>query len=628
MIKVASPTGLAFYADDQDSMGFSAIVNVELDEVQYWRDRPLYLKTIEPLITQGIKMSENAVDYAENSDVKRYYENINKVLNWNEEYNDLVDEILSDIQSKIIISNGEDPDIDYPDPGTNEKTIEIKDDSGNIITTITTDLNTREANEIDGEEIPVSLINRLPEDYSDDDQPQIEDQTVITSLPDIYIKDKLWLNTEEVRKGLDDVADATSNFTGNIENVINDFDIPENGDVLAEAAYEAASNQKVEQWYGIPLIALSSEQDDISDSYILQIDTKHDWTLHLLNGFDNSTLGKELRIKGVQIQPGSKFMAGVYANNNQVTIYLQLEGEEIIYQESIFLSDAANLKVFNYGADAHGIKRLCGNIYEYLYFTDVPLFFPDPRGDIPAFPNTTSNDTYDFYEARVDNRYIYPRGNYRKPIELGKKAVLLSEEIKTVVLSENIEDTTTNEVIRAAHKTYMTNFACSLELNEDFTIMWYQYRSTYETDTVFFLSDIVYNNYISYDYENMSLLIQFNGRRFIEDVVFPEMIWAQCCVRYIKEKGQLIFSFMDFNTEKYEEISVGVGADLEFELNSMFGRYDTELGFWDNIGVETVTFISIEQEFLETDELKYLFSNHKKFLENYKIENISLIDDF
>ena len=593
--------GLMVYEGFDANFGtFAAAIDVWIDPVQYWRDRPILLKRIKPALNSIIQNNTAEPDF-ENEEINYYLQELEKAGLATEEYKKELNTILQDLEKYSEINENENLDIEYPEPDEERMTINIKDDEGNVIQTIETDLNTREPNITPEGEKPVTILDELPPDYNDDQNPENPDEISITSLPDSYIKEKLWIGYEYNRQFMEDAFQAAQNYQEEIDTIADNIKDPntKNPEDIQEII-DGYFLEDIEIWYGIPLINFSPRDVPLKDAVILQIDTKHDWTLHLTNVISSDFQSSELRIDDVQIPPDKRFVAGVYVYSNSVTIYLKIEGDPTVYRETVVLSEPLELKLTSYGSDSYGIKRICGKIYDYFFWQSPTEYIPGPGDPLPKGPGDDGSVVLDGGNIRIRGKYIYPRKNWREPAYNGGDWIELNNNFKFI------------------YNGYLDNFFCKDNIKyTDFTIFWYQYQLGYPTGIKTLVADSINNNYIRYDYDNFELLIDFNNVHYKEHITLPEFLWFQVALRYKLETNELIFSFIDFWGDLYEEVSLNIGPDLNFELISLWGRYNKETKYYTEVGRGIFGLVIITDKFYSTEELFDYYQNHKQFLKQF-----------
>jgi hypothetical protein len=591
--------GLMVYEGFNANFGtFATAIDIWIDPVQYWRDRPLLLKRITPALNEIIS-PDIATELPEN--VNYYLEELEKAGLASEEYYKKIGTIIQDLEKYSEINEGENLDIEYPDAEENTITVNVLDEDGNVIDSVVSDINAREPNITPQGEKPVTILTELPPDYTDDDSPTEPDEVTITSLPESYIKEKLWIADEYNRQFMEDAYQAAKDYQQEIDSISNNIKDPEavtNEDV--ENFLEDYMLEDIEIWYGIPLINFSSRDVPLKDSVILQIDTKHDWTLHLTNVFSSDFQSSELRITDVQIPPDKRFVAGVYVYSNSVTIYLKIDGDPTIYRESAQLASPLELTLASYGSDSHGIKRICGKIYDYFFWQTPTEYIPGPGDALPLGPTDEGSNVFDGAGPRIRGNYIYPRKNWREPAYNGGDWLDLNENFKFV------------------YNGYLDNFFCKDNIKyTDFTIFWYQYQLGYPTGIRTLVADSINSNYIRYDYDTFELMIDFNNVHYRERITLPEYLWFQVAVRYKMDTNELVFSFIDFWGDIYEEVLINIGPDLNFELISLWGRYDKETKYYTEIGRGVFGLVIISDRFYSKDQLFEYYADHKKFLSQF-----------
>jgi hypothetical protein len=196
---------------------------------------------------------------------------------------------------------------------------------------------------------------------------------------------------------------------------------------------------------------------------------------------------------------------------------------------------------------------------------------------------------------RTRGSKLYPTDSWKKPANNGGGWFQLNRQWRFV------------------YNGYMDKIFCRRNLqNSNFTIVWYHYQIGYPVGVKTLLADAINNNYIRYDYDTQEMLIDFNNFHKRVNITLPEFIWCQFSIRFNFETNELIIGFIDFFHERYEEISVDVGPGTLFELTSLWGRYDKELGHYTEIQKGLFGFLIIHQNIIETEDLRKWFNNHKE----------------
>jgi len=592
---VTSNKGLEIYDSKIDLTTFTAYVDVTINAIQYWRDRPLYLKTIIPAINQVVDYSKNSTEYIEDEDIIEYTDFIKEIDEDIKKYQEDALKLINNMKDYSVIKEDEGNDnVDFPSLDQNITTLDAFDADGALISSVQTDTNARENNN----NIPVSLITTA-NTKTDDDYPQEGDGPSILSLPDSHVKKKLWLNSESTQETIDKIESDGKQFSIDL--------IQKTGELTPGYDLDRAENitnklvsRNLEQWYGIPLICLSDINTKIEDSYILQIDTKHDWTLNLLNMTSDGILSDELRITEVQVPPDKRFIAGVNVTQNRISIYLQIEDDPNLYKKDITINNKPELKVTFYGSDQHGLKSLCGNIWDYYLWNKPFEYIKSPRSILPYMPPEAHN--YDNNPSRVRGKYLYPRSNWSKPALVEGNMITIENWI-------------------FVETGYVTNFFCRDQLlDSDFTIYWYQYQHRYPTGLNTMISDNIHNNYIRYDYTNFKLIVDWNGIHYEEYLTLPENSWFQTAVRYKHNEGILIISFFDIVDDYYLEINIETGS-TKFELISLWGRLNITDGIYKEIYGGVFGLLSINPKYTDNKTLTSIFNNNKLFLKDIEVKS-------
>jgi len=615
--------GLQIYDTFQpEHTDFALSVIVEVDPVQYWRDNPIFLKYIEPYITDMIEYKNLIPDIINNTDVDFYLEQLKKITDEYSTYENIGNQILDDIQKISFINDGEALNVNIPPPDNLPDEIKIYDDQGNIIKTIPFDIGKREYKQTDTGLRPISVFDAIPDDFSDDDLPASADETTIKSLPDSYVKDKLWIASHEITKKVDELNESSDDLIQAIEILPDSIETP---DADQPSNINEALTSKIESWYGIPLVNLSPNGTPLEDSFILQIDTKKDWTLNITNISSTGLENTELRIDKT-IPPGVRFAVGISFSSPNLKIYLKIEGDENLYSKSINLSFEESLRFVSIGTDPQDLKTLCGTIHDFKYWDGNYSPIVEPGPILPDYlqaedgwiysgqpgwaePKPLSNNNLDdsyldsnFHDFEIGGKY-YPIGNWTKPAWNGG--------------GWWIEDGWS-----FLYNGYLDRLFCRYNLRDiDFSIVWYQNQIGYPNGIKTFVSDHLHSNYIRYDYDNFQLIIDFNGVHYTEYITLPEFLWTQFTLRYKKETGELGFQFRDFANNKIEEIFLYIGSDLEFELMSLFAKFDKELNQYVEKQEGIFGLVMIYPFYQESKKLDNIFYEHKRFLNRFNPRN-------
>jgi len=585
--------------DDFEASGdiFGCAVVAQINPTQYFRDRPLFFKYIEPPLAPAINY--NPASGIDDTEINLYLDKLRAVGVSTDIFEEQAVSIKEDMDRLSKIGASEDMGIQYPDVPTEPEQYDIKDADGNVIKTVDVDLTKRERKEIPAGEVPITILDTLPDNYSDDLNAQSLDEASIVSLPDEFIKEKLWIAQEYLPQRAQDMNDAAGGITSAIEEFNNVA--PEEPDLTTAEEYILELGNNVDVWYGIPLINLSTSDTALEDSYILHVNTRKNWTLDLTNITGNGLKEFEIRLDKV-IPPDTRFMAALTVNYNQITIYLRIQGDSTLYSKSVFVNAAPDMQLESFGADAHGTKTLCGYIWDTRYWGNANAPGIEPRAPLPRTPltNRPRNHFYDNDISRVQGDAIYPMGNYTKPAYNGGRWLDLGNKFRFVLDG------------------YVDRFFCRYNLQKtSFSIFWYQYQIGYPPGIRTLLADSINSNYIRYNYDTTEMIIDFNGVHKQVKITLPEFLWAQFSIRYNMENNNLVISFRDFFWNRYEEISVDIGPDLDFELVSLWGRFNKDTGYYTEIQKGVYGMINIIQEYVTNDELSEYYNDHKQFLEVY-----------
>ena len=384
-----------------------------------------------------------------------------------------------------------------------------------------------------------------------------------------------------------------------------------------------------DQWYGIPLINLGPRGTSLQDSYLVQLNSKDNWNVSLINSVTTG-LTKDRLMIDKQIPPGVKFMLGFYMVENKYGLLLRITGDPKLYRKEINTFNDTDLvpKALSYGIDNDHVKSLVGNIWDILFWKHPTNFNYNLPSFEPAYP--PGGWTYDFTKTGLHSKKvhgnimgntIHPIDNYGPPARVGSgpnnqdgKFVQLVPQEENIVLG-----------FPGMHPwyfiwdSYMDNFFCRKRLNDDsFTIEWLQWLPQYPIGINNWVSDTIYSNYISYNYDTFQLTVTFNGKHYIETIMIPEKIWGHFSLRYDRINGELIFSFHDLKYNKIEKVIINIGDDLKFELISLFGRYDKDEIEYTESHQAVMGMVHIEES-LRTDEDLYISGlDYGLYLNQYK----------
>jgi hypothetical protein len=485
-------------------------------------------------------------------------------------------------------------DLDIPSPENLPTEIHIYDDRGNIVKTIPVDLGHREYKATDVGLKPISIFDSIPDDFSDDKLPHDIDEVEIKTLNDSYIKDKLWIASRTVKEKIIELDDASKPFQDSL------MVIPDNTEMPDENQQEEIINQiteKIDQWYGIPLVSLSPNGTPLNNAFILQVDTRKDWTLNLTNLGESGTETNDIRIDKT-IPPGKRFSAGLSYTYPAITIYLKIDGDDTLYTHTTTLTNQEELRFYAVGVDPLNEKTLCGAVYDIKYWNGGTTPIVEPRPPLPYYP--PDGWIYSGQPGWHNGDKIIPIGNEKKPAW------------------KNGDWWLTEDGWAFIHNGYLDRFFCRYNLlDTDFTITWYQYHIGYPQGIKTFIADHIHSNYIRYDFDNHQFIIDINGVHYTEYITLPEFLWAQMTLRYYMEDNQIEFQFRDFFHDRIESIQINIGPGFEFELISMFARFDKETNQYIEVLEGVCGFIMIHPFIQNDNELNKIYQDHKSFLINH-----------
>ncbi len=593
-----------------DKKVFMTVIFAEIDPLQYWRDRPL-------LIANPLPMTATAVNLTTTSMV---------AMTGNEMVIEVVEDALE--MPEVMVQQQED---------LNAVAKEMEEfqwpeiDDGVRRTSISGWTVSRETEEaLDPDDTKVSL--------------KLIDTSILLSRFGVFD-----LPTDIPQEW----EEAMEEWSGLVEDYIDTYDEPiehmEQMESTMVSAYDSGIPKEVletreglsdiwkpmgepsKQWYGIPLINLGPRDLTIKESFIVGINSWDNWNVKLSNvvttGMQSSTL-----MIDKQVPPNKKFMVGVYNNQGNLGLILRIEGDDKVYQKEVRTYDDKIPEVLSYGVDNEGIKSLGGYIWDALFW-EKPINFnhniPSPE---PAYPQ--DGWVYDFtkfYETGVgsfvggsiDGNTIRTIYDYGPSARLGSGPN--NSDAIFVHLEPQLENTSPKfpgvHPWYFIYKSYMDGFFCRESLKQsDFTIIWHQWLFQYPTGIHALVSDSIFSNYLSYDYDNFEIVAEFNGRKHTEIITIPERMWAQMSLRYNKKLGELYFTCLDYTFNELETVTFNIGTDLEFELISMFARFNKEDAEYQNIHEGLFGTVIIHEEFKTQEVLRDYADNISGFLNQYKPE--------
>ncbi len=572
---------------------FGVAIYAEIDETQYWRDRPIFLNYIDSILAPAIEYNqEDTKNFFNIPDLNIHLENNQEIEDSLAFYNEETKRVGDLMAEYSVIKDMETNPVDYLNIAPELEDIIIKDADGNVIDTISIDTTRRAIKDAlsSNSGIPITLLDVFPDGFTDESVPENYDINAIVSLPDSYIKDKLWITreylpelskemaglTKEVIKAFDNFVEHTPKYEDNTEEISQILSTPG------------------EDWYGIPLINLSPMNISVQDSFILHVDTHNNWRLTLSNITDYG-VDATLAVINKTIPPQTKFMAGLYVAMNHITMYLKIEGDNKVYWQELDLPTIPHMQVTAYGTDSEGMKSLYGFIWDMFYWDKAEAFLDPKNFEPPMMPIDANN-------------------YFGKPGP-GDKFTVINNNIKDAYNNGKWYDIGGYGFVADG---YVDRFFCrSKFLDKSWTISWYQYQSGYPTGIKTLIADNIFNNYVRYDYDNFNLLINFNGVKYQQIITFPDFLWGQFALKYNKDTTILTFEFRDIFWDRLETIDVYIGEGLEFELMSMWARFDQEEGRYIEIQKGALGFLSIYESYKSKEDLKIVFDANKKFLTPY-----------
>ncbi len=412
-------------------------------------------------------------------------------------------------------------------------------------------------------------------------------------------------------------------------------------DLIDPIAQWQSLGEVIPQWYGIPLINAGPQGVHTRESFLVQIDAKNDWKVSVLNAI---SIGSDRSILTIdkQIPPNKKFIVGMYRSYSNLGLVLKIEGDPKIYHKIVQLSFDSDFipKVISYGVDNSFIKSLCGHMWEVLFWKQASNFnfnlpapepnYPDDgwvydfRGPIPA--GTTSY--WNTIGGTIDGNRLGTINDHNPSARVGSGPTHRNASFVSLQpLAENVTpDFYGIHPWNFIYNSYIDNFFCRTKMQGgDFTIVWHQWLFQYPTGQHNFISDPIYSNYLSYNYDNFQVVLEFNGKRYAEAITLPEKVWAQFGLRYDSINNEIIFSFCDLTYFSFEEISFSIediGPNglypFEFQLDSMFARYNKPNKRYEEIHKGLFGMVMIHTEYKTTDYLIDLSEEIGNYLNQYQ----------
>ncbi len=598
--------------------GFLIAIVVEVNPLQYWRDRPLLINTLDTLLTPAVNLNDKTLsDYVNDPKITNYIQTLKEIHGDWDNFEEVVAAILEEIEETSVIETQDPTTFVQESPKTFLDQIEIKNKNEEIL-----------------ESISFTEVKSMAEPHSNEAIIGLTPQE-ISELADEAVGEIIDL-LEEVENENEEVVQEMEEFNNNVIN-----DIPNSNYGSPDLDTSKNLSDPIKQWYGIPLIQLNKITDSLTDLIMLQLDTKNNWTINLTN-IKQTSSEVSSRID-VTVPPGTKFLAGVSVSKHtqEISMFLKIDADEILYQNTITPGEPIKTEVTQIGSDSLDVKSLCGTLWDIIFWdkeNPINLNLPNP------FPKYPKNDyVFDFNDERVVGEYTYPSDNYKPPAYNGGNWFHLPYigeyieggyygKIKDFTMPDEPLDVVNDKKINLVDGTvpkkfiengYFTKIFCrSVLLKADFTIMWWSYLGRYPTSTKTLISDDLHNNYIQYDYDNFELILSFNGKQLREKVSFPEDSWVQFTLRVNQETGEVYFIFIDTIHDHWEEFYLESGIDLEFELMTMFGRYDNLQKKYVEIFEAISGHIILSNNFKTVSEIQSIYLDTKPILKDYNPREI------
>ncbi len=625
MTKIEDQAGIYIYDSfeyPEDENIFMTVIFAEIDPIQYWRDRPLLLNKQKPELYDAVSLTPTILVEATGVEVAiETIEEVGIVLEAVDDQKEEVQEVIEEMKEFYI-----------PPPSADFITLEWWSEDnqtifvGNyytdyvVVTVGSSMLDRSEFIATSGTELVLLVAanhHQLVRLESVKETPVISTSGNITLMRTLESEELLpgthslisFLETEEILsklaidikatpkfdgdawegllKDYGDTYNSTQEHLGHIPEKIPEEMLPENQPLVMEIVEESwkPMGELSEEWLGIPLINMGPKDTNTKDSFIVNVNSKNDWNVSVTN-LTTTGLDKDKLIINKQIPPGKRFMIGAYTLKNLFGIILRIEGDPKLYQKEIQTTGSEKPIALSYGIDSDGLKSLTGSIKDVLFWDQLSNFNHNVPSPEPKYPS--DGWTYDFRKSdsqstgiggTIDGNTIRTIYDYGPTTRAGFGPN--TTDAKYLQLSPSFENVVTGfpgvHPWFFIHQSYLDNFFCRSHLKQSsFTIIWHQWLFQYPVGTHAWVSDSVYSNFLSYDYDNFEVIFEFNGRLIRERLTIPEELWAQFSLRYDVDTGDLTFAFIDFNFFILEEIVINIGNDLEFELISLFARFDKQ----------------------------------------------------
>lgn len=617
------------FTKDFSETKFAVFVVATVDPRAYYNDEPLLLRSLKPGYDEGI--GQNPTIYINGHEIQSIPElpsdvvaNIEETIEKSKELSNTIEKIASGDLSDIPSMDCPPNDDNYQTE-PNDITFNIEGPGGEVIQTITKDLNSRETSncsEINVDDLIATFLNDVP------DMPRVvekNDMNVVCTLPDSVIKEKLRVSEEAIVNLVGDFnLNSYESIINSTQEVSNDLwskmgfntnEIPSDWqEWFADQIQGENTIQEnpVDQWYGIPLIELhSGVEGDGTDAVILQINTKYNWKLELLNFgmlFDDPNF--KLEINEEAPIPGVKFIAGFITDGIQHTIVLRnlAPGHETL---SKTITKPKTFSINSFGTDTRQIKNLCGVIHDiYLWNWAIPEDVEVIKDQViqPPFP-FGALAFYDFHITRVIQNMVHEIRGLLKPVRIGGV-----KEKEWTLFDDSISETW-----RFMINGYLDNFFCRKKfLRSSFSIVWYHQVENFGVGIQYIISDDINHNYLYYDYDNLEFVLKFNNKIFRWFFIMPSKRWMQYNLRYDQANGIIYIGAIDFESGLFFGKSFDIGANLEFELMSMLAKYNPEKKAYEQKFNCAFGMLMLFDKFMEDSFLNKYFLEEKPVIEELK----------
>ncbi len=607
---------------------FMTSVIAQIEPLQYWRDRPLLINAPYGPLAPAVDISADSLAA--------------------DTTNDTIIEGINEFQKLIVVQD----EVMVETAAALDKLVNFvaRSASGEVIvnpwpndimevTNIKIPVSTTKVSMLDNTKMVSVLLDEVVLNKMETTRPPVDPGVAA----EIAIQQQLAENVLEARQPVYDQAKTINDLLTSIP----ETPVNESGSITPEeglAAWESLGDPQ-EQWYGIPLINIGPGDSPLKDSFIVSVDTKNGWNITVSNV---TSTGRKLDVLTInkQIPPNKKFIIGFYVVYNKFGIVLRIEDDFKIYKKEINSFTSVTPKALSYGVDNDFVKSLSGHIWEVLFWespTNFNFNLPSPE---PAYPK--EGWIYDFRKETPGwsgqyNAYNIGgtiRGNTLGTIyNYGPSARVGSGPNNTDAQFVQLEPQLKN-VVKGfygihpwyfIYNSYVDNFFCRNKMQaSDFTIIWHQWLFRYPTRIHNFISDPIYSNYLSYNYDNFQAVLEFNGHRHQETMTLPEEVWAQFALRYQSETNTITFSFIDLKYGIKEEVQMDIGQEpnFEFQLDSMFARHNKDAREYQEIHKGLFGMIMIHDEYKTDLQLREIQEEIALYLNQYTPQPEQLVSTY